>query len=95
MAGNITRGKKDIIYTIFDEFSVFAGDQIVNLINQGREAGVCAVLATQSLSDISVVGGQALVGQILNNCNNYIIQRQNNPNDASVLADIIGIIRCI
>ncbi len=95
LAGNITRGKKDIIYTIFDEFSVFAGDQIVNLINQGREAGVCAVLATQSLSDISVVGGQALVGQILNNCNNYIIQRQNNPNDASVLADIIGIIRCI
>jgi hypothetical protein len=24
------------IFTIFDEFSVFAGDQVINLINQGR-----------------------------------------------------------
>lgn len=90
MANNITHGYTDQIYTIFDEFSVFAGDQIVNLINQGRSSGVCAVLATQSLSDISAVGGQSLVGQILNNCNNYIIHRQNNPMDPNILADIIG-----
>jgi len=28
------------IYTIFDEFSVFAGEQIIRLINQGRSAGI-------------------------------------------------------
>lgn len=78
------------MFTVFDEFSVFAGDQIVHLINQGRSAGVCAILLTQSLSDISRRGGMALVGQILNNCNNFIIQRQNNPSDAVVLADVIG-----
>ncbi len=78
------------LYTIFDEFSVFAGDQIVNLINQGRSAGVHAVLSTQSLSDIERKGGEALLGQILNNCNNYLIQRQNNPKDAEILANVIG-----
>ncbi len=78
------------IFTIFDEFSVFAGDQIINLINQGRGAGIHAVLSTQSLSDINRKGGDALVGQVLNNCNNYIIQRQNNPEDSETLAAIIG-----
>ncbi len=87
---SIANKNKKKIYTIFDEFSVFAGDQIVNLINQGRGAGVHAVLATQSLSDISKKGGEDLLGQILNNCNNYIIQRQNNPNDAETLANVIG-----
>jgi len=78
------------IFTIFDEFSVFAGDQIINLINQGRSAGLHAVLSTQSLSDIEQKGNEALVGQVLNNCNNYIIQRQNYPKDAEILANIIG-----
>jgi len=40
-----------------DEFSSFPGNQVVNLINQGRSAGVHAVLATQSLSDIQIKGG--------------------------------------
>jgi len=35
-------------------------------------------------------GDEALLGQILNNTNNYIIQRQNNPNDAEVLSNLIG-----
>lgn len=78
------------IYTIFDEFSVFAGDQIVNLINQGRGAGVHAILSTQSISDIQRKGGDALLGQVLNNTNNYIIQRQNYPQDADILSNVIG-----
>lgn len=89
-ANNITKGRTQPTYTIFDEFSVFAGDQVVNLINQGRSAGACAVLATQSLADIGVKGGRYLLGQIVNNCNNYIIQRQNNPEDAEFIANIIG-----
>lgn len=81
---------KTKLFTLFDEFSLFAGEQIINLINQGRSVGVHAVLATQSLSDITSKGGEALLGQVLNNCNNYIIQRQNNPEDAEVLANVIG-----
>lgn len=89
-ASSLVKADKKVIYTIFDEFSVFAGDQIVNLINQGRGAGIHAILSTQSLSDISRVGGEAFVGQVLNNCNNYLIQRQNNPTDAETLAKVVG-----
>jgi conjugal transfer pilus assembly protein TraD len=78
------------IYTIFDEFSVFVGDQVINLINQGRGAGIHAILATQSLSDIEKVGGKALVDQVLENCNVYMIQRQNSPENAETLATVIG-----
>lgn len=90
LASLLNQTEKIKLYTIFDEFSIFAGDQIVNLVNQGRGAGVHAVLSTQSLSDILRKGDEALLGQILNNTNNYIIQRQNNPNDAEVLANLIG-----
>ncbi len=62
----------------------------MNLINQGRSAGIHAVLATQSISDIAKKGGDALVGQVLNNCNNFIIQRQNNHDDAEILSKLIG-----
>ena len=30
------------------------------------------------------------VGQVINNCNNYLILRQNNPQDAEFIANIIG-----
>ena len=90
LASSLTQAEKIKLYTILDEFSIFASDKIVNLVNQGRSAGVDAVLSTQSLSDILRKGDEALLGQILNNTNNYIIQRQNNPKDAEVLANLIG-----
>lgn len=55
-----------------------------------HSAGIHAILSTQSLSDIEHKGGDALVGQIVSNCNNFIIQRQNYPQDAEQLANIIG-----
>ena len=71
-------------------FSLLAHDQIVNLIDQGRSAGIHAILSTQSLSDIEKKGGKPLVGQVMNNCNNYFIFRQNNHDDAEQLAKMIG-----
>lgn len=78
------------LYTTFDEFSVFAGHQVVNLINQGRSAGIHSILATQSLSDLQAKGGDALIGQVLNNCNNYIVMRQNYHDDAEQFGLLIG-----
>lgn len=86
-AEQLQRENQHKIYCIFDEFSIFADDQI---INQGRSAGIHAILATQSISDIVKKGGDALVGQVLNNCNNFIIQRQNNHDDAEILSKLIG-----
>lgn len=89
-AAQLLKEKVLKLYVIFDEFSVFAGEQIVNLINQGRGAGIHAILSTQSISDIQKQGGESLLGQVLNNTNNYIIQRQNYPGDADILANVIG-----
>ncbi|OGT50848.1 MAG: hypothetical protein A3F17_09275 [Gammaproteobacteria bacterium RIFCSPHIGHO2_12_FULL_41_15] len=89
-AAQLENQQKQKLFVIFDEFSVFAGEQIIHLINQGRSAGIHAILSTQSLSDIAQKGGDALVGQIVSNCNNFIIQRQNFPQDAEQLANIIG-----
>lgn len=90
IASQLKNQTRKNIFTIFDEFPVFARDQIINLIDQGRGAGVHAIFATQSLSDIERRGGKELLGQVLNNTNNYIIQRQNFPSDAETLANIIG-----
>jgi hypothetical protein len=43
--------------------------QNINLINQGRSTGIHAISSTQSLTDISIKGGEALAGQVINNCN--------------------------
>jgi conjugal transfer pilus assembly protein TraD len=89
-AVNVSKKK---VFVVFDEFSVFAGPQVLNLINMGRSAGIHGVISTQSLSDISMAvenNGEAFVQQILSNCNNYMVHRLNSPNDAETLSALIG-----
>lgn len=85
--------EKPKCYVIFDEFSVFAGEQILNLINMGRSVGIHAILATQSLSDIASgrkENADHFINQIVGNCNTFILHRQNAPKDAQTLAEMIG-----
>ncbi len=81
------------VYVVFDEFSVFAGDQVLNAITMGRSAGIHAVLSTQSLSDIASgrkENAEHLINQVVSNCNNFILHRQNSADDAEKLAALIG-----
>ncbi|MEW5873445.1 MAG: helicase HerA-like domain-containing protein [Chloroflexota bacterium] len=82
--------EKRYVYAIFDEFSVFASRAVVDLIGKARGAGFCTVIATQSLSDIEAAAGEAVVEQIVDNCNTFIVQRQNSAKSAEMLAGIIG-----
>ena len=76
---------------IFDEFNVFVSGGVVDLVNKSRAAGFEAVLAFQSLADIDrLEHGKDIRRQIFQNCNNVIVQRQNDPSDAEELANIIG-----
>jgi hypothetical protein len=79
---------------VFDEFGVFAGEQILNFINQGRSFGANAILTAQSLADIgrSLGGteGRDFVKQVLANVNTYIAHRLNEPDDAKTLAELAG-----
>ena len=94
-AAQVAKAKRDRIpfYTIFDEFSVFAGEQVLNLINQGRSAGVHGVLATQSVADIGRAvtnGPDHFIRQVFGSCNNYLIQRLNAAEDVTAMVEMIG-----
>lgn len=93
MAQQLSGGTKNKVYVIFDEFSVFAGEQVLNVINMGRGAGIHAVLSTQSLSDIAAgrkENADHFINQVASNCNNFILHRQNSPDDAEKLAEMMG-----
>jgi len=78
------------IFFIFDEFSVYASTVFLDLINKSRSAGVTSILATQSLSDLDAKSGEYFKEQVLENCNNYVILRQNSALNAEKWANIIG-----
>lgn len=80
---------RDYIFGVFDEFHVFASIQVVDILAQARGAGFCTLIATQSLSDLDLVD-RSLTGRIVENCNTFIIQAQNYPENAERLASIIG-----
>ena len=93
VAQNLSNTNRPPLYVVFDEFSVFAGEQVLNVINMGRSAGVHAILATQSLSDIASGrkdNADHFINQVVGNCNTFILHRQNAPEDAKTLAEMIG-----
>ncbi|MBS0185882.1 MAG: type IV secretion system DNA-binding domain-containing protein [Proteobacteria bacterium] len=73
------------IFTIFDEFSVFAGEQVLNLITMGRAKGVHAVLGTQGISDLKKVH-VTFSNQILNCVNTLICHRLNDEESAKTVS---------
>jgi conjugal transfer pilus assembly protein TraD len=81
--------ERDYVFGIFDEFHVFASVQVVDILAQARGAGFCTIIATQSLSDLDLVD-RDITGRIVENCNTFIIQAQNYPENAERLAAIIG-----
>jgi len=73
-----------------DEINAYATTALTDLVNKSRSAGVTCVLATQSLSDLDFACGEAYKEQIIENCNNYIVMRQNSGVNAEKWANILG-----
>ena len=63
---------------------------MLDLVNKSRSANVTCVLATQSLSDLDSTSGAYFKEQIIENCNNYIVLRQNSSINAEHWANILG-----
>lgn len=84
------QGRDDYIYVVLDEFNLFAGEQVVNMINKSRSAGFCCFIATQELADLSAAGGEELIGQVIGNTNVKIIHRQDVPDSAEYLSNVVG-----
>lgn len=77
-------------YVIIDEFTAFDGAQVLALLNKGREAGLCCVLATQDLSDVEKAGGPAFVNQVVANTNVKLTLRQDVGTSAQLLSASVG-----
>jgi len=77
------------VFTVFDEFSVFAGEQVLNLVNMGRGKGVHAIFGTQGLADLDRVD-VAFKNQILNCANTLICHRLNDQESAEAVSNWIG-----
>ena len=74
---------------IFDEISSYASTSLLDLVNKSRSANVTCILASQSLSDLDTVS-ESFREQIVENCNNYIVLRQNSAENAEKWANILG-----
>lgn len=82
-------GANNPIFIIMDEFSVFASDQALNLINMGRGKGVHAVFGTQGLADLEKVDN-TFKGQFLNCVNTLISHRLNDQESAETVSNWVG-----
>jgi len=85
----IDRDQGKRIFTVFDEFSVFAGEQVLNLVNMGRGKGVHAIFGTQGLADLDRVD-VAFKSQMLNCVNTLICHRLNDQESAETVASWVG-----
>ena len=83
--GNLQR-----TFFIFDEINSYASTALLDLVNKSRSANVTCILATQSLSDLDFANGEFFKEQIIENCNNYIVLRQNSATNAENWANILG-----
>lgn len=84
-----TKPKPRTFY-IMDEINVYASPTLIDLINKSRSANVTCIAATQSLSDLEYSAGDAFKQQLIENCNNYIVMRQNSAKSAEEWANILG-----
>jgi type IV secretory pathway TraG/TraD family ATPase VirD4 len=85
--GKSNAGKR--IFTIFDEFSVFAGEQVLNLVNMGRGKGIHAVFGTQGLADLQKIH-PTFANQVLNCINTIICHRLNDQESAELVSGWAG-----
>ncbi|MCM1132385.1 MAG: type IV secretion system DNA-binding domain-containing protein [Ruminococcus flavefaciens] len=77
-------------FFLFDEINVYASKTLIDIVNKSRSANVTCVLATQSLSDLASAEDENFTQQIIENCNNYLVLRQNSAINAENWANILG-----
>ena len=88
--GELYQNRTPRTFFILDEISSYATTALTDLVNKSRSANVTCVLATQSLSDLDFAVNDAYKEQIIENCNNYLVLRQNSGVNAEHWANILG-----
>jgi len=88
--GELFHSRINRTFFILDEISSYATPALTDLVNKSRSANVTCVLATQSLSDLDFAVNEAYKEQVIENCNNYLVLRQNSGVNAEHWANILG-----
>jgi len=88
--GELYKCRKPRTFFILDEISSYATTSLTDLVNKSRSANVTCVLATQSLSDLDFAVNEAYKEQVIENCNNYFLLRQNSGVNAEHWANVLG-----
>lgn len=78
------------VFTVFDEFNVFASEIIVNLINKTRSYGFRNIMGTQELADMIIDGDEKLLRQVWGNTNVKIALRQDVAESQETLSKGVG-----
>ncbi|MCQ6266341.1 TraM recognition domain-containing protein [Fictibacillus sp. WQ 8-8] len=81
--------KDEPMLAIYDEFSVYANDKIVDTVNKSRSAGFHCIIATQTLADLEK-NDPYLGRQVVGNTNTYAIGQTNNPDEVESWASTLG-----
>lgn len=77
-------------FFVLDKINTYASPVLTDLVNKSRSAHITSILATQSLSDLDFAVNENFKEQIIENCNNYIVMRQNSAKNAEQWASILG-----
>ncbi|MBQ8514945.1 MAG: type IV secretion system DNA-binding domain-containing protein [Ruminococcus sp.] len=80
----------DRTFFLLDEINVYTSRTLIDLVNKSRSANVTCVLAAQSLSDLSGAEDEDFTQQVIENCNNYLVLRQNSAVNSENWANILG-----
>lgn len=77
-------------FYILDELNVYASTVITDIINKSRSANITCIPAIQSLADLEQAVNESFKNQLIENCNNYIVLRQNSYKSAEEWSMTIG-----
>jgi conjugal transfer pilus assembly protein TraD len=72
-----------------DEFSGIGSDHVIALFARGREAGIAVLVATQEMADLTRAG-RGVRDQVLGNTSFKLALRQDVPESAQTIAQIVG-----
>lgn len=86
---NRNKMKDQPLLAVYDEFSVYANDKIVDTVNKSRSGGFHCIIATQTLADLQKVD-PVLAKQVVGNTNTYGIGQTNVPEEVEEWANTLG-----
>lgn len=77
------------LLAVYDEFSVYANDKIIDTINKSRSGGFHCIIATQTIADLEKLD-PVFARQIIGNTNTYAIGQTNHPDEVESWANTLG-----